>query len=499
VRRHAVSLLLAAALAAQADMLVAVETTRDQLAGSDVSVLRTVEGAVLCRVPESALGRLSASGFRSRVLDPAFSPGRYYLVPHTRLNPPGAPAAPLWDDARQAVVRLDETQALAAQQAGWHLAALPKKGYPAREAVGDPFHWQPDTLVARIVDSVALPPLVADLRSLQGFRTRYTYSPRCESAALWIHDRFVSLGWQTELDTYYINTTRALNVVATLDGESRPDSVVIACAHFDSYTQQGMTNAPGADDNATGTAILLELARVMRDYRFRWTTKLIAFSGEEQWMEGSYHWVDSVAVPQAMKIWGAFNVDMIGYTARDSNYIVVNRNGPSAEMGALAESTNRWYDIRLSILNYLDPDCPGDVQPFWEAGYRGTFALEDSVWGIWRGSNPYYHTIADTVGTLTLGQVQRVGKLTAACVATVAGPTGPTAVQEPVGRTGTGTLGTVLFSHRLSLPGNWHAYGTDGRLVARGLAADFGQSLAPGVYYLKSRSGDEDRRIIRLR
>ncbi|MFO7639182.1 MAG: M28 family peptidase, partial [bacterium] len=417
---------------------------------------------------------------------------------------------PLWQDSRSFIVRLDEAQARAASESGWLLAALPRRGYPpaadrpagSEAEPGDRFDWQPDTLVGRIVESLRLDPLVEDMRALEAFGTRYTYSPKCEEAALWLYERLVDLGWETELDTYYINSTRALNVEATLPGEVRPDSIVVVCAHFDSYSQQGMTSAPGADDNATGTAILLELARVLREYRFRWTVKLLAFSGEEQWMKGSYHWVDSIAVPQDLAIYGAFNVDMIGYTARDSNYLVVNRDVPSAPMAALAESTNRWYDIGLSLLNYLDPDCPGDAQPFWEAGYKGTFALEDSVWGIWRGSNPYYHTENDTVGTLTLGQVLRVGRLTAACLATVAVPTGLTGIAgpDPVGPGRAAGTGTLLFSRGLELSGRWDVFGADGRRAARGSAAEFGPLLAPGVYYLYAIGQDRPaRRILKLR
>lgn len=484
------------------DMLVAVEADRDQLAGFDLYVLRSVEGAVLCRAAAPTLRALAATGLGWRVLDARFEPGSYYLVPRTALNPDAPPVAPLWEDPDRYIVKLDDAGARSARESGWLLSVLPRRGYRPAVETDDRFDWQPDTLVGRMVESLRLDPLVADMRRLEAFRTRYTYAPQCESAALWIYDRFVALGWETALDTYYISQMRALNVEATLPGTGRPDSIVVVCAHFDSYSPQGMTNAPGADDNATGTAILLELARVLREYRFRWTIKLLAFSGEEQWMKGSYHWVDSVAVPQGMKIYGAFNVDMIGYTARDSNYLVINRDVPSAPMAALAESTNTWYDIRLSLLNYLDPDCPGDVQPFWEAGFKGTFALEDSVWGIWRGSNPYYHTVNDTVGTLTLGQVLRVGRLTAACVATVAGPVGLTGITEPkpVRREVLPGSGTLLFTRELELPGRWQVFSVGGRRVAQGTADRFGPALAPGVYYLFPDAPDASpRRILKLR
>jgi hypothetical protein len=452
---------------------------------------------------ENDAAALRAEGWPTQVLDSEFAPGTYFMVPHTKLNPPGAPGRVLWDDERRAIVRLEEHEALAAQSAGWLLVPLPRKPRPLQANLDARFNRAPDTAVERMTGMVSLDTLMADIRRLQDYVTRYSYSPKCESVALRLADEFAGLGWDVALDTYYLRqpTTRALNVEATWPGIMEPDSVVVCCAHFDSYSRSGMTNAPGADDNATGTAILLELGRVLATSRFRWTIKLLAFSGEEQWMKGSYHWVDSVAIPQGMDIYGAFNVDMIGYTAHDSNHLVVNRDVASAPMAALAESTNAWYDIGLSILNYLDPDCAGDNTPFWEVGIKSTFALEDSEWGIWNGSNPYYHTIYDTVGNLRPGQVLRVGMLTAACVATVAGPDGPTAVTEPTPAVPAArTLsGTMLFNQSLVLPGPWDVYDISGTRVGSGRQARFGAAMSPGIYYFVPIDGSSGpRRVLKV-
>jgi aminopeptidase YwaD len=446
---------------------------------------------------------LRAEGWSARVLDPEFAPGTYYMVPHTKLNPACAPGRVLWDDERRAIVRLEEHEALAAQGAGWLLVPLPRKPRPLHADVDARFDWAPDTAVERMTAMVSLDTLMADIRKLQDYVTRYSYSPKCESVALWLADEFTGLGWNVCLDTYYLQQplTRALNVEATWPGITEPDSIVVCCGHFDSYSRSGMTDAPGADDNATGTAILLELARVLATSRFRWTIKLLAFSGEEQWMKGSYHWVDSVAIPQGLDIYGAFNVDMIGYTAHDSNHLVVNRDVASAPMAALAESTNAWYDIGLSVLNYLDPDCAGDNTPFWEVGIMSSFALEDSEWGIWNGSNPYYHTIYDTVGNLRPGQVHRVGMLTAACVATVAGPDDPTAVAEPYPAPPASRIpsGTLLFNQSLVLPGPWEVYDITGARVSSVRDVGIGAAIAPGIYYVVPTDGSSTpRRVLRF-
>jgi aminopeptidase YwaD len=156
------------------------------------------------------------------------------------------------------------------------------------------------------VSLVSQDSLARTIQDLEDFGTRYSYSIKCESAAFYLCARLTDLGYSVRLDTYYLTspTTRAFNVEATLEGLVAPESIVVACAHFDSYNGDNQDDAPGADDNATGTAAVLELARVLKRAQFRWSVKFLCFSGEEQWMKGSYHWVDSTARPESLKITG---------------------------------------------------------------------------------------------------------------------------------------------------------------------------------------------------
>lgn len=392
------------------------------------------------------------------------------------------------EDPRYWLVEMSESDADAAKAAGIRL----KPVFTARtEPSGWNFAWQPDSVVARIVEQVSLDSLARDIRRLQNFRTRHTLRDSCDSCAFWLYRRFVSYGCSAEFDRYRYQGNLSFNVIATIPGEARPESIVVMCGHFDSYCPTP-DNAPGADDNATGTAILLEAARLFQNARFRWTIKLVGFSGEEQWMKGSYHWVDSVVVPQQLKIDGVYNVDMIGYTSADSTYHVVNFNTPSAPLAALCDSVNRWYSIGLDqLLPYYDPDCAGDNTPFWERGFRAVFALEDSEWGIWNGSNPHYHTTHDTFGTLRLGQVRRVAQLCIAALATHAG------LFDCVG---TGDSRTATASHdwhaqpnpfvartRIAKRENdlWEVCNVSGRPLCRQRGDAIGVGLSPGVYFIK--------------
>jgi len=388
--------------------------------------------ALIIRLDAKLEQTLTNKGWQIKILDPDLASDEYFLVYKVGPGKNSYPGRFLFANNRSTLVRMSESEALQAKAQGFEMRRLHAHQLQVEELSQEFSASRLDTLIQRMVQAVSLDSLLTTLVRLQNFRTRYTYSRKCDTAAWYLHDRLQTFGLPTVYDIYLAGTQldTSYNVIATITGQVRPESIVIICGHFDSYSSTPYTLAPGADDNGTGTAAVIEAARILSQYRFRWTIKFIAFSGEEQWMFGSYHWVDSVAVPQQLKIGGVYNFDMIAYTAYDSTRMYVNRNTASTSLAVLAESANVQYNIGLNLINYLDEDCAGDNTPFWEHGYKAVFALEDTEWGIWNGSNPHYHTTHDTIGILRLGQVLRGARLGVACIAAMAGPIGLNAIQE---------------------------------------------------------------------
>lgn len=111
--------------------------------------------------------------------------------------------------------------------------------------------------------------------------------------------------------------TEMVNIVATLPG-TQSDSrgrLYVVCAHYDSRAadlRDADSPAPGADDNASGIAALLELARVMSHYDFDATIVFLATAGGEQGRVGSTHWAEQ-ARKSGLNIAGVFNIDAIGH------------------------------------------------------------------------------------------------------------------------------------------------------------------------------------------
>jgi hypothetical protein len=223
-------------------------------------------------------------------------------------------------------------------------------------------------------------------------------------------------------------------------------------------------------------------------------------------MKGSYHWVDSTAVPESLKIAGAYNLDMFGYAAYDTNLVFVNTNTASRPLANLCDSTNDWYGIGLRVMNYLDEDVYGDNTPFWEAGYSSVFALEDSEYGIWGGSNPNYHTAGDTFGILTMSLVTRTTKMVAACLATLAGPEDSVGVAEgdkpqaSSSKPQTTFVRKVLYMNASTSPSTSRLLDVSGRrMLDLKPGANDVSGLAPGVYLVRGNGPGVSRRVVKVR
>ena len=301
-----------------------------------------------------------------------------------------------------------------------------------------------DTNIDQLIREVNQDTLRATVQRLQNFKSRYLTHDSCRSAEQWIHDYFNMIGLDSVyFDTAQFQTTNIRNIIGTIPGDGKPDSIIVIGGHMDACLwnkQQGFLPdqswAPGADDNGTGTAAVLEIARVLKKYkaRFRWTLKFVAFSGEEQWEVGSKHWVNSVVSPKRMKLHSFFNIDMIGFhkPSVDSNLMYVVPNTASQHISRMADSVNQWYDLNLYLNTTVKNNQSGDHTPFWEKNYDGVMISEAAQEDIWdNDAYPCYHTVCDTIGNIMFGLVKRTTQMVLGAATTFAHPVSVTPVAEP--------------------------------------------------------------------
>lgn len=222
------------------------------------------------------------------------------------------------------------------------------------------------------------------------------------------------------LPSQYIHTSN--NIVATISGKVTPEKECIIVAHYDSYSNDPYNNAPGADDNGTGTAAVMEAARICRNYNFESTIKFLAVSGEELGMFGSDHYAFK-ARDEGRNIIGVVNGDMIGYpTTSDTARLIAGSYQTYNRLIDSAIAVNQRYNIGLNLLSIIDFTGASDYGPFALAGYDALDVAEATAEEIWGGANPHYHRTTDTYDKLKPSLIRRGAQLMLATVAELAKP-----------------------------------------------------------------------------
>lgn len=238
----------------------------------------------------------------------------------------------------------------------------------------------------------------------------------------YIASNFTAMGYDTWLDPFgfaYTNNityTNCNNVVAVKPGMGGNDIIIIG-AHYDTAdlgnTDAPVTNAcPGADDNGSGVAALLELANTVKDYTFRNTTYFIAFDAEEKGLAGSSHFVatHTTANPSETNailrssIKGMVSVDMIAFNLDTTpNTLTVEPSSSSIRNGLFRAVTNH---TSLGIIEWPYIGA-SDHGPFHNAGIDAALVMEGDFIEldnegqfIFPPLNTIMHTDFDSVDTL---------------------------------------------------------------------------------------------------
>ncbi|MCX6578957.1 MAG: M20/M25/M40 family metallo-hydrolase [Candidatus Aminicenantes bacterium] len=275
---------------------------------------------------------------------------------------------------------------------------------------------QIDPLISAMVSAVSKNNLKTNIQTLQNFVTRDATTDECEEAGDFIAAALLQSGVQVEEDPFNFEGYSSRNIVGYLPGVTDPSSIVIIGAHYDSYADpDSRESAPGADDNAGGTAAVLEAARIMSQYSFAHSIKFILFSAEEWGLYGSDHYARQAAGRE--NIVGVINLDMIAYTDHlpEDLDVIVNLN--SKWLGNLLKTAAQNYssiDVLTTLDNWADYS---DHYSFWDRGFPAVLCIED-----YEDTNPYYHTTGDTIDTINLDFAAEAARVCLAAAAQLAEP-----------------------------------------------------------------------------
>lgn len=260
--------------------------------------------------------------------------------------------------------------------------------------------------VRRVVGDASVARVFAYQKALFDFDSKHITQPGNRKAAQYLFDTYRSFGYAPAFQEFSAaqrgnqQPIRTANVLATLEGTVNPELVYVVSSHFDSVAV-----GPGADDDSSGTAALLETARIMARHPQPATIVFASFTGEEAGLLGSREYVRQ-AVANGVRIVGALNNDMIGWAndhRLDNTVRYSNAGIRDVQHGAAMQFTNL---ITYDALYYKSTDAAAYYEAYGDiVGGIGSYPVL---------GNPHYHQSHDVLETINHQLVTEVAKTTAA-------------------------------------------------------------------------------------
>ncbi len=252
-----------------------------------------------------------------------------------------------------------------------------------------------------------------NLQTFGDFGVKTTGSTANTNALNWLKEKYTAMGYsanQMQEDPFSFNygnqTLSSKNLVITKQGTVYPNTYVIICAHYDTITGRGV------NDNGSGTSILLEAARILKDIPTEYSVKFIHFSGEEQGLYGSYHYADNVAFQngnRVMNIRLVFNIDQVGGKIGNLNDKIKcesDQGGQSSNNAASLSFTQQlatYTTLYSPLQTVMSHAYSSDYMPFEENG--------DIITGFYENTESNTeHTVNDTFANVDPTYVYNVGK-----------------------------------------------------------------------------------------
>jgi hypothetical protein len=298
--------------------------------------------------------------------------------------------------------------------------------------------------IERLVADISIDSLRSFVETLASFHTRHSISDTTTSdkgigaARRWIFQKFQSFSQASggRLEVFYDDFTPTIcevtrlqrNVIARLPGTAIPERQILVSGHYDSRTvgrcdAEGF--APGANDDGSGTAAVLELARIMGRYEFEATLLFVAFTGEEQGLFGSRHYAQ-VARQRGDNLIAMATNDIIGNVVGGSGAIDSSRvrcfsedpmDSPHRQQARYLKLQGEAYVPGFTVDMILARDRPGrggDHFAFYENGFTAVRLTEPE------DNLNYQHNGNDLPQFMSFSYFRKVVRVNAAFLASLA-------------------------------------------------------------------------------
>ncbi|MFH1502241.1 MAG: M20/M25/M40 family metallo-hydrolase [Candidatus Eisenbacteria bacterium] len=300
----------------------------------------------------------------------------------------------------------------------------PEARASARRPIEHIFSLPPESLISALIESTNVHNVAATIERLEAYGTRYVTTDSCLAAGRWLRERFVEYGYaDVRTDTFrtwtWQDSTQAWNILAVKQGTSRASEYVVLGGHYDSVTTQNFSDpdapAPGAEDNATGVAGVLEAARLLADVETERSIIFACWSAEEEGLWGSRAFVAD-ALAESMDVVLYLNMDAIGYLAGPAPDVYVMADSSALAVAAWMCDVATRHTI-YEFVPTVQPLGASDHNSFWESGYNVVDSQVDPV-------SPYMHTPEDVVANLDVAFATAVAAVNIVAAVSVAGVVG---------------------------------------------------------------------------
>jgi len=246
------------------------------------------------------------------------------------------------------------------------------------------------------------------LEKIVSFGIRHVGSENCRKAAEYIHEEFQNLGLDSYIDSWRYPRYKCQNVVATHHGtDLTSDIVFVLTAHLDTINV-----SVGANDDGSGVAALLTLARIFSRYTFNHTIKFVIVSGHEVGEYGSFDYAKK-AYASNENILANINVDMIG-NSTCGHIIQAFTPERSQHLYYYSDEINKKYENYIDMQMQLSAHYPVDSQSFVDYGYDAISFIQPKVFEY------PFHTLEDNLEKINFPYFENVTKLILAITAELA-------------------------------------------------------------------------------
>ena len=268
---------------------------------------------------------------------------------------------------------------------------------------------------ANVSNLVSQANIITNLQEFEALGVKTTGSTPNNNAYNWLKNKYLSFGYtETDItkDNFSYNGQTTSNLILTKQGTKYPNIYIIICGHYDTIV------GPGTNDNGSGVSVILEVARLFKNVSTEYSIKFINFSGEEQGLLGSAHYVSSVvnATSPKMNIRLVINIDEVGGIKGQTNDTITCERDESNNPSLNNAASNTFTQQLINCVTLYSP-LKTNLSYAYASDYMPFQANGEIITGLFEyNETPYAHTANDKYINLDPVYIYNIAKATTGAV-----------------------------------------------------------------------------------